>query len=106
VQKRKIRKYISAKFTTSSAAPVFHWARITSFWFGSSSSATGTMLKLAAIGVNSVPQYPVSMPSEPRIAGFAPCRWISSGSPTPAVSTGNAANALPMITVNNTMPRP
>src|SRR6185437_7668960 len=106
VQKRKISRYIRIKFTTSSSAPVFHCARITSFWFGSSSRATGTMLKLAAIGVNSVPQYPVTMPSAPRIAGFAPCWWISNGMPMPAISTGKAAKALPMMTVNSTMPSP
>src|SRR6185437_16556604 len=55
-QKRKISRSIRIKFTTSSSAPVFHCARITSFWLGNSSNATGTMLKLAAIGVNSVPQ--------------------------------------------------
>src|SRR6185312_5514312 len=55
-QKRKTTRYIRIKFTASSSAPVFHCARITSYWFGKSSNATGTMLKLAAIGVNSVPQ--------------------------------------------------
>ena len=40
------------------------------------------------------------------LTGFAPCAWISNGRPIPAVITGNAANALPMITVNRTMPSP
>ncbi|CAM5501684.1 hypothetical protein RLIN73S_02742 [Rhodanobacter lindaniclasticus] len=44
------------------------------------------------------------MPIAPRIAGCAPCWWISNGRPMPAIITGNAANALPMMTVNSTMP--
>lgn len=48
--------HMSRKFTTSSASAVGHCARITPYWSGSSSSTAGTMLKLAAIGVSSVPQ--------------------------------------------------
>ena len=37
-----------------------------------SSSAAGTMLKFAAIGVVSVPQKPASMPIDPMMAGLPP----------------------------------
>jgi hypothetical protein len=47
-------------------------ALITPFWSLSSSSAAGTMLKLAAIGVISVPQKPASMPIAPITAGSPP----------------------------------
>jgi len=53
---RNIRKYIRKMLTTSSVAAVGICTRITAFLSGSSSSAAGTMLKLAAIGVISVPQ--------------------------------------------------
>src|SRR6185312_1346219 len=46
--------------------------RITAYWLFSSSSAAGTMLKLAAIGVISVPQKPVSIPTAPITAGLPP----------------------------------
>src|SRR5262249_28360854 len=59
---RKASRYISDVFTASSTRAVGSWARITAQRSGSSSSATGTMLKLAAIGVVRVPQKPDSMP--------------------------------------------
>ena len=50
------------------------------------------MLKFAAIGVKSVPQYPQVIPSAPTTAGFPPC-IITTGTPTPMVMTVKAANA-------------
>ena len=44
---------------------------ITPYWFLSSSSAAGTMLKLAAIGVIKVPQKPLSIPTAPITAAIA-----------------------------------
>ncbi|KEF22385.1 hypothetical protein DF18_03455 [Streptomyces rimosus] len=80
------------------------WALIGPYWSFSSSRAAGTMLKLAAIGVTSVPQNPASMPMA-RTAGALPWKCsMSTGQPTAAVITGKAANALPMITVNRAMP--
>src|ERR1043165_2127522 len=52
---------------------------ITPYWFFSSSSAAGTMLKLAAIGVISVPQKPDSIPTAPITAGLPPSAWIRIG---------------------------
>jgi len=62
-------------------------------------------LKLAASGVISVPQKPESMPIAQTAAGSPPNRRIRIGIPTPAVSTGKAAKALPMIIVKPAMPR-
>ena len=46
----------------SSGIAVGTCALMTPYWFFSSSRAAGTILKLAAIGVISVPQKPASMP--------------------------------------------
>src|SRR5204863_192648 len=80
------------------------WTLITAFSSGSSSNAVGTMLKFAAIGVISVPQKPESIPIAAMIVGSPSNFWTISGRPMPAVITGNAANALPMIMVNTAMP--
>ena len=61
------------------------------------------MLKFAAIGVIKVPQYPAVIPSDATTAGFAPFA-INNGTPIPRVITVNAANALPIIIVNTTIP--
>ena len=66
--------------------------------------AAGTMLKFAAIGVISVPQNPDSIPIAAMIVGSPPNFCTISGRPIPAVITGKAANALPMIIVNAAMP--
>jgi hypothetical protein len=50
---------------------------------GSSSSAAGTMLKFAAMGVISVPQKPLSMPSADMMTGSPPKRPTMSGRPMP-----------------------
>ena len=73
--------------------------------FGSfvSSTAQGTILKFAAIGVINVPQYPAVIPSTPITAGFPPCE-MTNGTPIPAVMTVKAANAFPIIIVKMTMP--
>ncbi len=62
------------------------------------------MLKLAAIGVISVPQNPDNIPMADMIVGSPPNRCTISGRPMPAVITGNAANAFPMIMVNTAIP--
>src|SRR6185503_2703299 len=62
------------------------------------------MLKLAAIGVESVPQYPESIPTAHMMMTSPPNLCAMSGSPMPAVMTGNAANALPMMVVKTAMP--
>ena len=49
-------------FTASNGIAVATCALMTPYWFLSSSSAAGTMLKLAAIGVISVPQKPLKHP--------------------------------------------
>src|SRR5690606_16290126 len=65
-QKRKANRYIRTILIPSMIRPVGIWARITPFSgesrSGSSSRLAGTTLKLAAIGVISVPQKPASMP--------------------------------------------
>ena len=93
-----------AVFAASRSSAVGICALITAYWSGSSSSATGTMLKFAAIGVMSVPQKPDSIPTA-AMTTTSPPNWCTmSGSPMPAVITGNAANALPMIAVKSAMP--
>src|SRR5687767_2302333 len=69
---RKTRKYISAVLAASSNSAVGTCTLITPLRSGSSSNAAGTMLKLAAIGVMSVPQKPESIPIAPMIAGSPP----------------------------------
>src|SRR5579883_128113 len=69
-----------------------------------SSSAGGTRLKLAAMGVHSVPQKPESMATAKSGAGWAPIRSTSSGQPIAAVMIGKAANALPMMMVKPAIP--
>src|SRR6476646_10305080 len=49
--RRKTRKFISRMFAPSNISAVGIWTLITAFSSGSSSSAVGTILKLAAIGV-------------------------------------------------------
>ena len=51
-----IKKYSSAILASNTGTAVATCALITAFLSGSSSSAAGTILKLAAIGVMSVPQ--------------------------------------------------
>ena len=80
-------------------------ALIGPYWSFSSSSAAGTRLKFAAIGVTSVPQKPASMPIANTAAGRPSNCCTRIGQPTAAVITGNAANALPMMIVNSAMPR-
>ncbi len=63
----------------------------------------GTILKLAAIGVNKVPQNPAVKANEPAITGSAP-KLKTNGTPIPAVMTEKAAKAFPMTAVNNTIP--
>ncbi len=53
---RNIRTFSRTMFVASSASAVGICVLITPFLSGSSSSAAGTMLKFAAIGVISVPQ--------------------------------------------------
>ena len=77
---------------------------ISVYLFSVSKIAAGTMLKFAAIGVKSVPQYPQVIPSAPTTAGFPPC-IITKGTPTPMVMTVKAANAFPIIIVKITIPR-
>ncbi|MNN90239.1 hypothetical protein D3C81_2081600 [compost metagenome] len=61
---------------TSMMVAVGIWARITPFKgelrSGSSSRLAGTTLKLAAMGVISVPQNPASMPMAQTMAGSPP----------------------------------
>ena len=64
----------------------------------------GAAVAFAAIGVIKVPQNPDSIPIAAMIAGSPPYFCTISGSPIPAVITGNAANALPMIIVNAAIP--
>src|SRR5207253_4220315 len=103
-QRRKTRKFISRMFAPSSTSAVGIWTLITAFSSGSSSNAVGTMLKFAAIGVISVPQNPDNIPIAAIIVGSPPNFWTINGRPIPAVITGNAANAFPMIIVNAAMP--
>ena len=56
------------------------------------------MLKLAAIGVNSVPQNPAVNARAPAITGSAP-KLNTKGTPIPAVMTEKAAKAFPIIAV-------
>ena len=44
------------------------------------------------------------MPTAAMMTTLPPNWWTMSGSPMPAVITGNAANALPMIAVKSAMP--
>ena len=53
---RNTSRAIRATLTTMRARAVGICERITPYWSGSSSNTAGTMLKLAAIGVSSVPQ--------------------------------------------------
>ena len=62
------------------------------------------MLKLAAMGVISVPQKPDEHPDRADDRRVAAVRRMRIGTPIAAAITGNAANALPMIIVNTTMP--
>src|SRR5690606_40500532 len=65
-QKRNARNCIRTMLTTSIISAVGIWARITplraALRSGSSSRFAGTTLKVAAMGVISVPQKPASMP--------------------------------------------
>ncbi|MOA14514.1 hypothetical protein D3C78_1346200 [compost metagenome] len=61
-------------------------------------------MKLAAIGVISVPQYPENIPIAAMTAGLPPCCSTRIGMPIPAVTIGNAANALPITIVSTAMP--
>src|SRR5712671_5971497 len=103
-QWRNTRKFINRMFAPSSISAVGIWTLMTAYSSGSSSSAVGTMLKLAAIGVISVPQNPASIPIAAMTVGSPPNLWTISGSPIPAVITVNAAKALPMIIVNTAIP--
>ena len=78
-------------------------ALMTEFLFFSSSNADGSILKLAAIGVNNVPQYPAVNARVPQMIGSPPCA-NTNGTPIPTVITENAANAFPIIIVNNAIP--
>src|SRR5699024_11809880 len=79
------------------------WALITPNSLFISNNATGKVLKLAAIGVNNVPQNPPVIASAPAITGSPP--WaITNGIPILAVITVNAANALPINILKSTMP--
>ena len=68
-----------------------------------SNMATGTILKFAAIGVNSVPQKPHVKATIPTNAGSAP-KEKTNGTPIQTVITVIAAKALPMIAVKITIP--
>ena len=76
------------------------WLLMIAYLFFTSSKAAGMMLKFAAIGVHSVPQYPAVSPRAPTTTGLAPC-MIRNGMPIPTVMTENAAKPLPMIMVNS-----
>src|SRR5690606_625235 len=106
---RKARKYISSILANSMTTAVGSWARITPFRgelrSGNSRRLAGTTLKLAAMGVISVPQNPASMPMAQTMAGSPPNWPTRKGRPIAAVITGKAAKALPMMTVNSAMPR-
>lgn len=65
--------------------------------------ATGTILKLAAIGVHSVPHYPQVKAKDPITTGSAPY-LRTKGAPIPTVITVIAAKAFPMIMVNTAIP--
>jgi hypothetical protein len=82
---------------------VDHCASITLFSL-LHSNAAGTMLKFAAIGVMSVPQKPDSMPIALTTVASPPKRRTTTGRPTEAVMTGNAANAFPMSMVKSAIP--
>src|SRR5258707_1863217 len=103
-QWRNTRKFINSMFAPSSISAVGIWTLMTAYSSGSSSRAVGTMLKLAAIGVINVPQNPDSIPIAAMIVGSPPNLWTMSGRPIPAVITGNAAKALPMIIVKAAIP--
>ena len=75
------------------------WCLIIEFLSSISSKAAGIILKLAAIGVNNVPQYPAVNAKAPAIATLAPCE-NTNGIPIPTVITENAAKAFPIIIVN------
>ena len=77
---------------------------MTAFSSGNSSKAVGTMLKFAAMGVISVPQNPDNIPIAAIIVASLPNFCTISGKPIPAVITGNAAKAFPMIIVNAAIP--
>ena len=63
------------------------------------------MLKLAAIGVISVPLEPAVSVIMATISGLTPKGWMISGASTPVAMTGKAANEFPITMVNNAMPR-
>ena len=65
-------KYRIRMLAASNGSAVGICARITPYWSFSSSSAAGTRLKLAAMGVINVPQKPASMPTAPTTAGSPP----------------------------------
>ena len=78
-------------------------------YIGKSETATdvvtaSAMLKFAAIGVMRVPQNPDSIPIAAMMVGSPPNRCTTSGRPIPAVMTGKAANAFPIIIVNIAIP--
>src|SRR5690606_23501983 len=106
---REERKYISSMLANRMTTAVGSWARITPFRgelrSGNSRRLAGTTLKLAAMGVISVPQNPASMPMAQTMAGSPPNWPTRKGRPIAAVITGKAAKALPMMTVNSAMPR-
>ena len=79
-------------------------ALITPFGSFISKRATGNVLKLAAIGVNRVPQQPAVIARAPAMIGSAP-KENTKGTPIPAVMTVKAANAFPIIMENRTIPR-
>ena len=64
----------------------------------------GNALKLAAIGVNKVPQQPAVIAKAAATIGSAP-KANTKGTPIPAVITVKAANAFPIIMENRTIPR-
>ena len=67
--------------------------------------AAGTILKLAAIGVISVPLEPAVSVNIATISGLTPKGCMISGASTPVAITGKAANEFPITMVNKAIPR-
>src|SRR5215207_2577500 len=78
---------------------------MTPYWSRMLRSAAGTMLKFAAIGVIRVPVEPAVNVMMAAIAGSTPNGLTMSGTSTPVVMTGKAANELPITSVKRVIPR-